>query len=329
MGQVAPNPMVGAVIVHNNLIIGEGYHQEYGGPHAEVNAINNVKDKSLLKNATIFVSLEPCSHFGKTPPCSDLIIKHNIPKVVIATIDSNAVVCGNGISKLKAAGIEVITGVLEKEANQLNIAFNTFHTKKRPYISLKWAETKDGFIDDKRDSNDTPSLKISNSSSSRWVHKLRSETHSILVGTRTALLDNPSLTTRKWAGKNPIRIVIDTDLKLPKNLNLFDGSNPTLVINSVKSGIENNIEYIQINKDSKYIESMLNELWKRNIQSILIEGGTYTLQQFIDKNLWDETYRISTSIFLEEGVKSPTFNNTASRTINFGDNKILCYEKNI
>ena len=295
--------MVGAVVVHNNHIIGEGYHQVYGGPHAEVNAINSVKDKSLLKNATIFVSLEPCSHFGKTPPCSDLIIKHNIPKVVIATIDSNAVVCGNGISKLKAAGIKVITGILEKEAHQLNIAFNTFHTKKRPYIIMKWAETTDGFIDAKRESNATPSLKISNSSSSRWVHKLRSETQAILVGTRTALLDNPSLTTRKWAGNNPIRIVIDTDLKLPKNLHLFDGSNPTLVINSVKSGMGNNIEYIQINKDSKYIESMLNELWKRNIQSILIEGGTYTLQQFIDKNLWDETYRISTSIFLGRGCK--------------------------
>jgi diaminohydroxyphosphoribosylaminopyrimidine deaminase/5-amino-6-(5-phosphoribosylamino)uracil reductase len=321
--------MVGAVIVHNNVIIGEGYHQEYGGPHAEVNAINNVKDKSLLKNATIFVSLEPCSHFGKTPPCSDLIIKHKIPKVVIATLDSNAVVCGNGITKLKAAGIEVITGVLEKEANQLNSAFNTFHTKKRPYIILKWAETKDGFIDSNRTSSETPSLKISNSSSSRWVHKLRSETQAILVGTRTALLDNPALTTRKWAGKNPIRIVIDTELKLPKNLHLFDGTCSTLVFNAIKSETDKNIEYIKISNDSNYIESLLHQLWERNIQSVLVEGGSHTLQQFIDKNLWDSTYRISTSLYLKEGVKSPKFTKSASQTLSFGDNKIHCYGKDI
>ncbi len=321
--------MVGAVIVHNNTIIGEGYHQQYGGPHAEVNAINSVKDTSLLKDSTIYVSLEPCSHFGKTPPCSDLIIAHKIPKVVIAAIDSNAVVCGNGISKLKAAGIEVITGILEKEANELNSAFNTFHQKKRPYLILKWAETKDGFIDTKRESNATPSLKISNSSSSRWVHKLRSETQAILVGTNTALLDNPSLTTRKWAGKNPIRIVIDTNLKLPLHLHLFDGSNPTLVFNSLKSGKEKNIEYIQVTNDSNYLESMLHQLWKRNIQSVLIEGGAFTLQQFIEKDIWDRIYRICTSLYLKDGVKSPSFNNIASRTLSFGNNKIYCYGKDI
>ena len=212
-GNVAPNPMVGSVIVHNNIIIGEGYHMQYGGPHAEVNAINAVHNKSLLEHSSIYVSLEPCSHHGKTPPCADLIIKSKIPHVVIASVDANAVVCGNGINKLKLAGIKVEVGVLEDESKRLNSAFNTFQNEKRPQVILKWAESADGFIDHHRNSRHESAAQISNPLSSMWVHKLRSETDAILVGRNTVNLDNPSLTTRKWFGKNPVRVIIDTNLK--------------------------------------------------------------------------------------------------------------------
>jgi len=323
-GTVSPNPMVGSVIVLDNKIIGEGFHHKAGEPHAEVNAINSVQNQELLKQATIYVSLEPCSHFGKTPPCADLIIEKQIPKVVIAAIDSNAVVCGNGISKLKKAGIDVITGVLEKEANQLNKTFNTFHQKKRPFIILKWAETANGFIDSVRVNSDEASLKISNEASSRWVHKLRSEVDTILVGKNTALLDNPTLTTRKWAGKNPIRVVIDKDLSLPHNLKLFIDGSPTLVMNGIKSSKENDVEYIKISGD--FITGIIEELYHRKIQSVLIEGGANTLQQFIDLNLWDEAFVIKSKLEITSGVKSPKMTVKYATIVNVGSDQIFIYD---
>tara|TARA_R110002050_G_scaffold204327_1_gene339666 strand:+ start:153630 stop:154586 length:957 start_codon:yes stop_codon:yes gene_type:complete len=318
--------MVGAVLVWNNTIIGEGYHQIYGGPHAEVNAINSVVDKSLLSKSTIYVSLEPCSHFGKTPPCADLIIANKIPKVVMASIDSNAVVCGNGISKLKASGIEVITGVLEKESQELNRSFNTFHQKKRPHIILKWAQTKDGFIDTIRKAASTPALKISNNASSRWVHKIRSEVDAILIGKKTAQLDNPSLSTRKWAGKSPIRIIIDHNLSLSKKLKVFDNSIRTIVFNSRHSEKNSNTEYIKIDDSPTFYTEIQNQLWKRNIQSILVEGGAYTLQQFIDQNLWDQVFIIQNNSILEKGVKAPVLSEIENAIIPLNTNSIYCYE---
>lgn len=325
-GNVSPNPMVGAVIVWNNTIIGEGYHQKYGEAHAEVNAINAVADKSLLSKATIYVSLEPCSHFGKTPPCADLIISHKIPKVVIASMDTNAVVCGNGISKLKAAGIEVITGVLEKEAQELNGSFNTFHQKKRPLVILKWAETKDGFIDNIRTNNSTPALKISNNACSIWVHKIRSEVDAILVGKKTAELDNPTLSTRKWAGKSPIRIVIDHNLALSRNLKVFDNSVNTLIFNNIKSEKKSQTEFIKLENTSEFYHQLLHELWKKNIQSVLVEGGAQTLQSFIDNQIWDKAFVIQNEIILNTGVKAPDLKQHTENIITINHNKIFCYE---
>ena len=322
-GHTSPNPMVGSVIVLDDEIIGEGFHHKAGEPHAEVNAINSVANQELLKRATIYVSLEPCSHFGKTPPCADLIIEKQIPKVVIATIDSNAIVCGNGITKLKQAGIDVVTGVLEKEANQLNKTFNTFHQKKRPFIILKWAETADGFIDKVRANSSEPPLKISGNASSRWVHKLRSEVDAILVGKNTALLDNPTLTTRKWKGKNPVRIVIDKDLSLPKNLKLFTDGLPTLVMNSKISSTENNIQYLKVEGD--FITEIIDLLYQQNIQSVLVEGGAHTLQQFIDKNLWDETYVIKSEMSITKGVKAPKMSAKKGTIVSIGNNQIFTY----
>lgn len=325
-GRVSPNPMVGAVIVVDNQIIGEGFHQKFGGPHAEVNAINSVADKSLLQKATIYVSLEPCSHFGKTPPCADLIIKHQIPKVVIAAIDSNAKVCGNGIAKLKKAGIEVITGILEDESNRLNQTFNTFHQKKRPFITLKWAESADGFIDHIRNDRSTPAQKISNSSASRWVHQLRSESDAILIGKHTALLDNPSLTTRKWDGSHPTRIIIDSNLELPESLNLFHDQVDTLIFNRKKSGQKNHVSFIQIPDTADTLDFILKHLWEIQIQSLLVEGGTYTLQQFIDHELFDSAYIIKSQHSLSHGVAAPRIPRTYNNCKVLYNNEILIYE---
>ncbi len=321
---VSPNPMVGAVIVFNNRIIGEGFHQRHGGPHAEVNAINSVKNKELLKESTIYVSLEPCSHFGKTPPCADLIIAHKIPRVVIASVDSNAVVCGNGITKLKQAGIEVITGVLEMESNQLNKAFNCYHQEKRPFVILKWAQTKNGFIDQIRTTSRTKALSISNNESSRWVHKLRSEVDAILIGKTTALLDNPSLTTRLIAGESPIRVVLDFDLKLPSNLRLFTDGGRTIVLNQMKSIQIKNLEYVQV--EDRSIKSILEVLFTHQILSVLVEGGTNTLQQFIDAQLYDEAFVIKSDMVIKSGVKAPTLNTNYSTLIKNRTDQIFVYD---
>ena len=302
MGCASPNPMVGSVIVYNNKIIGEGYHEKYGSHHAEVNAINSVKDKSLLSKSTLYVNLEPCAHFGKTPPCSDLIIQNKIPEVVIGCVDTFSEVSGKGIERMRSVGIDVKVGVLENESRELNKRFFTFHEKKRPYIILKWAESKDRFIAPK---NQTKPFWMTSSESKKLAHKWRAEEDAILVGRITAEKDNPSLTVREVEGSNPIRIIIDKDLKLSADFNLFNNDAKTIVFNQLKSEENNSNNYIKINFHN-LTKNILQELHKQNIQSIIIEGGTKTLQSFIDKNLWDEARIFTTKKTLTEGVKPPT-----------------------
>ena len=301
----APNPMVGAVIVCNNRIIGEGYHIKSGTAHAEVNAIKSVKDKELLKKSTIFVSLEPCSHTGKTPPCADLIIKSQIPHVVIGCQDPFSKVAGNGIKKLTQAGIQVEVGILEDQCKKLIQRFYTFHSKKRPYIILKWAQSKDGYIDKLR--KDGKPVILSTPLSSIFTHKRRAEISAILVGRKTALLDNPSLTTRNWYPKNPIRLVIDKELSLPPTLHLFDGKVPTLIFTQ-QTHVKNreNIEFISLDFKLNIIPQILEELYRRNIQSLLVEGGSTLHQSFIQEDLWDEIHIETSNRILENGIPSPT-----------------------
>jgi len=293
LGTTAPNPMVGSLIVYKDNIIGEGFTSPYGGSHAEVNAIQSVKDKSLLNKATLYVTLEPCSHFGKTPPCSDLIITHNIPKVIIGCSDDNPKVAGKGISKLKAAGCEVILGVLEADCKEHHKRFFTFHNKKRPYIILKWAETTDGFIAPNSKKENNP-VWITNTKSRQLVHKWRAEEQAILVGTNTVIQDNPSLTTRDYLGKNPIRIVIDQRNKLSKDHSVFNSASKTLVIS------ESCIDF------SRAIGTQIcNLLHSNDINSVIIEGGRKTLQTFIDENLWDEARVFIGRTMFNSGVKAP------------------------
>ena len=299
LGSVSPNPLVGCVIVHDDKIIGEGYHQKYGEAHAEVNAIASVKDHFLLKEATAYVTLEPCAHFGKTPPCADLLIEKRLRRVVIGTRDPFDQVDGKGIDKLKRADIDVTLGVLEKECRWMNQRFFTFIEKKRPYVILKWAQTEDGFIARKN----FDSKWISNQYSRQLVHKWRSEEDAILVGKNTAQYDDPELTVRDWKGRNPIRVVIDNNLELPDSLKLFDGSVKTLVLNSQKEEAEENLRYL------KYDESLthlLQRLADQRIQSIIIEGGAKTLQWFINEDLWDEARVFTSATNFEEGIASPS-----------------------
>jgi diaminohydroxyphosphoribosylaminopyrimidine deaminase/5-amino-6-(5-phosphoribosylamino)uracil reductase len=295
LGTTAPNPMVGCVIVHNNLIIGEGFTSPYGGNHAEVNAIQSVTEKSLLSEATLYVTLEPCSHFGKTPPCSDLIVKHNIPNVVIGTIDTHSKVAGKGIERLKASGCKVTVGVLENACIEHHKRFFTFHNKKRPYIILKWAETEDGFIAPKTKNEKKP-VWITNELSRQIVHKWRTEEQAILVGTNTVTEDNPSLTVRDWTGRNPVRIVLDRTNKLSKEYQIFDDEAETLVISENEINFSNNV--------ASQICSLLR---KQDIQSVIIEGGRETLQTFINEKLWDEARVFTGKTSFKEGVKAPAF----------------------
>lgn len=295
LGNTRPNPMVGSVIVHDNKIIGEGFTSPYGGNHAEVNAINSVLNKDLLKEATIYVTLEPCSHFGKTPPCSDLIIQHKIPNIVIGCVDDNEKVAGKGIKKLMGAGCTVTVGILENECKEHHKRFFTFHNKKRPYIILKWAETSDGFIAPETKNEQKP-VWITNTYSRQLVHKWRAEEQAILVGTNTIIEDNPSLTTRDWTGKNPIRIVIDKDKELSKKLHVFNKDSETIIIS------KNNIDFTKpIGKQITYI------LFENDINSVIIEGGAKTLQTFIDENLWDEARIFTGQNTFKNGVKAPSF----------------------
>lgn len=309
LGTTYPNPMVGSVIVYNNVIIGEGWHRKSGEPHAEVNTINSVKDKSLLPKSTIYVSLEPCSHFGKTPPCCDLIIKHKIPNVVVGTIDPNSEVAGTGIKRLLENGVNVTVGILENECNELNKRFFTFHNKKRPYIILKWAESQDGFIAPQTKNKKEP-VWISNEFSRQLVHKWRSEEQSILVGTNTVLDDNPKLDVRDWNGNNPIRVVLDRNGSIDKNYHVKDDQIKTIVITEQENltSTENCI-YESAIFDIKLTKQITHILYKYGIQSVLIEGGRQTLQTFIDDNLWDEARVFIGNINLGNGIKAPVLNN--------------------
>lgn len=349
--RVAPNPMVGAVLVYENKIIGEGYHQFYGGAHAEPNCINSVKEdqKSLIAQSILYVSLEPCAHYGKTPPCADLIIKHKIPKVVIGCRDPFVQVNGKGIEKLKAAGIEVVIGVLEKECIELNKRFFTFHKERRPYVILKWAETGDRKIAAHTASSDTgggwegpPRLLISNAYSNRLVHKWRSEEAAILIGTNTALFDDPELTTRLWPGSNPVRLVVDMDLRLPKSLKLFNGSTPTIVFNRQKHNLpfekispadlkNMGVGYYQVTEDVSLVQQMLNALYQMNIQSVLVEGGAQLLQSFIDDDSWDEARIISNKgLIIGGGLPAPVLQNHHLASIqNLSGDTIQFYQKQV
>lgn len=303
-GYVAPNPMVGAVLVYEGKIIGEGYHQQYGGPHAEVNCINSVKeqDKDKISRSVLYVSLEPCSHFGKTPPCSDLIIANQIPEVVIGCRDPFKEVDGKGIEKLKGAGIKVSVGILEQECKQLNKRFFTFHTKHRPYIILKWAETADGKIA----GDGTDRLLISNEQTNRLIHKWRSEETSILIGTNTALLDDPELTTRNWIGPSPVRFVIDMDLKLPSTLKVFNDKQRTVIFNTVKHEENVGVSYYQVTEDVNLVHQIVNALYQMKIQSVIVEGGARLLQSFINEGIWDEARIIKNEkLIINNGLAAP------------------------
>lgn len=325
LGTTYTNPLVGSVIVYNNAIIGEGWHQKAGEAHAEVNAINSVTDKELLKKATIYVSLEPCSHFGKTPPCCDLIIQQQIPNVVIGTIDPFAKVAGNGIKKLIEAGKNVIIGVLEKECVDLNKRFFTFHQYKRPYIILKWAESKDKFISPLSKEEQKP-VWITNIYSRQLVHKWRSEEQAILVGTKTVLDDNPKLNVRDWTGNNPVRVVIDRELKLPKESSVFDTTVKTIFITEQnrRSEIKNNL-YETISFTDLIPKQITEILYKNNIQSIIIEGGRQTLQTFIDSGIWDEARVFKGNIILKEGTKAPNINSGYIIKQDLLDDELLIY----
>jgi diaminohydroxyphosphoribosylaminopyrimidine deaminase/5-amino-6-(5-phosphoribosylamino)uracil reductase len=308
LGTTYPNPMVGSVIVYKDTIIGEGWHKKAGEPHAEVNAINSVKDKFLLKKAIIYVSLEPCSHFGKTPPCSDLIIKNEIPQVVIGTVDPNIKVAGNGIKKLIEAGINVTVGILENECHELNKRFFTFHQKKRPYVILKWAESQDGFIAPKVKAEQKP-VWITNSYSRQLVHKWRSEEQAILVGTQTVIDDNPKLNVRDWTGNNPVRIVLDQKNRIAKNSHVFDNQIKTVVFSKATTNSDKeNLIFEIIDFEKNMASQVTDAMYKHQIQSVIIEGGRQTLQTFIDANLWDEARVFKGNIHLREGTKAPKLN---------------------
>lgn len=329
-GSVAPNPMVGCVIVYQNKIIGEGYHQKYGEVHAEVNAINSVSNQELLKESTLYVSLEPCAHHGLTPPCSDLIVEKQIPKVVIGTIDSFAEVAGKGIEKFKKAGINVTVGVLKKECRKLNKRFFTFYEKKRPYVILKWAQTLDGFIDIDRIENEfgEPTW-ITGELALRRVHKLRAEEDAIIVGTNTALKDNPSLTVRHCKGKNPTRIILDRKLRLPGNLNLFDGSVITLVFNSAKNKKEGNTSFIKIDFSKNIIPQILEELYNRKIQSLIVEGGKQLLESFIRAELWDEALVFEGNKKFQKGIHAPEISGKIVTTETLNSDKLIIFKNEI
>ena len=306
-GTTFPNPMVGSVIVYENQIIGEGWHKKAGEPHAEVHAIRSVKDKSLLKKATIYVSLEPCSHFGKTPPCCDLIIEHQIPNVVVGTVDPNERVAGNGIKKLIAAGANVTVGVLEKECHELNKRFFTFHEQKRPYIILKWAESQDGFLSPEKEiGQDRKPVWITNTYSRQLVHKWRSEEQAILAGTQTVIDDNPKLNTRDWSGNNPVRVVLDQNNRISKDSFVFDNTVKTIVFTKSETNVSSektNFEVIDFNQN--IIPQILAVLHQNQIQSIIIEGGLQTLQSFIDQNIWDEARIFIGNTSFGKGTKAP------------------------
>jgi diaminohydroxyphosphoribosylaminopyrimidine deaminase/5-amino-6-(5-phosphoribosylamino)uracil reductase len=306
LGRVAPNPMVGAVLVYNGRIIGEGYHRQYGEPHAEVNAINSVSDESILKDSILYVNLEPCAHTGKTPPCTGLILRKGIPRVVIGTSDPNSLVAGKGIAHLKEHGVHVEQNILAEKCFEINRRFFTYHRKKRPYIILKWAQTTDGYIDTLRKAGEPIGVNwISNSLSQMLVHKWRAEEQAILIGTNTVLTDNPQLTVRHWTGKNPVRVIPDRKLRLPRSAVIFSGAAPTLIINGIKADRAGSTEWIKMELKRNDPEPVLAYLYDQEIQSLIIEGGKTILENFIENNLWDEARIFIGNKIFEEGVKAP------------------------
>jgi len=325
LGTTYPNPLVGSVIVYDGKIIGEGWHGKAGEPHAEVNAVNSVKDKSLLSKATIYVSLEPCSHFGKTPPCCDLIIAHKIPNVVIGTIDPFAKVAGSGIKKLMEAGRNVTIGVLEDECNELNKRFFTFHQKKRPYIILKWAETADGFIAPLNKKEQKP-VWITNLYSRQLVHKWRSEEQAILVGTQTVLDDNPKLDVRDWSGENPIRVILDRTGKITEEYTVKDSEKKTIIITENQNfKNSDNLFYENCTFDNSLAFHISEVLFQHEIQSVIIEGGRQTLQTFIDANLWDEALIFKGNVSFTNGTSAPNLTGKLTEKQTVLDDELLIF----
>lgn len=317
-GKVSPNPMVGAVIVYNGEIIGEGWHKKYGFAHAEVNAVESVRDKSLLSEATIYVSLEPCAHYGKTPPCAELLARHRFRRCVIANTDPNPKVSGKGIAIVKAAGIEVETGVMAQEAAFLNRAFFTRQLKSRPYVIVKCAASSDGFIAPKQNGN----YWLSNEPMRVWSHRLRSENDAIMVGYRTAATDNPRLNIRSYYGENPTRLVIDRELDLDKSLHLFDHSQRTIVFNQIKDQKDGNLELVKINSEENEIEQVLNKLQALEVGSLVVEGGRGLIDKFLECGLWDEVQRIETDKSLIEGLQEPKAEGERLFCQAFGSNRL-------
>lgn len=309
LGSTYPNPLVGSVIVYEDQIIGEGWHRAAGEPHAEVIAIDSVKNKELLKKATLYVNLEPCNHFGKTPPCTNLILAMEIPKVVIGSTDPNPKVAGQGMERLRAGGCEVMAHVLKKDCDDLNKRFFTFHIQKRPYIILKWAQSQDGFIAPLAMENTGP-VWITNAYTRQYVHKMRTTEQAILVGTQTALIDNPQLTARSWYGHQPVRLVLDRKLNLPSGLSLFDGKVPTLIISEKKGEFKENVSYAVIDFGKDVAKQVTQKLYEMNLQSLIVEGGTKTLNTFLEGDLWDEAYVMQSKTCFHRGIKAPYLNQT-------------------
>lgn len=324
--KVFPNPMVGCIIVHNGKVIGKGYHKKFGEAHAEINAIHSVKNKSLLKDATLYVTLEPCAHHGKTPPCADAIIKHGIQRVIIGSIDPNPVVKGKGITKLMKSGCDITTGVLEQACMELNKRFFTFHREKRPYIILKWAMTKDGYIDKLRTNEQKP-LKITGKEADKLAHKWRSEEQAIMVGTNTVIMDNPMLTTRHIEGKSPIRVILDRNLKTPIDSNIFNNFAQVIVLNSKKNAKQENVEFVKMEFQKKSLRPVLTELYKRNIQSVIVEGGAKLLNSFIGQGLWDEARVFKSDKKIGKGIKAPTLAEIICNKTAIGKDILIEYTK--
>lgn len=321
---VAPNPLVGAVIVHNNQIIGEGYHMKYGGPHAEVNAIESVTNHALLKESTIYVTLEPCAHIGKTPPCADLLAYHQFKRVVVATRDPYEQVSGQGIMRLRDKGIDVTVGVLQDEAIKLNKRFFMLHQERRPYVILKWAESADGFIDIHREHSDEAKINwISGKLSKVYTHSGRAKEQAILVGHRTIKKDNPSLTTRAFYGESPLRLVLDPTLKTPQESKVFHDGNKTVVFNHITNENTDDIDFMKV--DFNTARTILDEMYNLNISSVIVEGGAATIQRFIDDNLWDEALVIRGDVMFENGVKGPLFNFTPMSSKRIENDMHFCY----
>ena len=321
LGNTYPNPLVGSVIVSDGKIIGEGWHHKAGEPHAEVNAINSVEDKELLKNSTIYVTLEPCAHYGKTPPCAVKIVEMGIPKVVIGSMDPHDKVNGKGKAILEEAGIEVITGVLEEECNTLNKRFFTYHKKQRPFIILKWAESADGFMD-----KDFKPYAISNALSQQRNHQLRADEQAILVGTKTVLNDNPGLTVREVSGNNPVRIILDRELRIPADYKVMNQESSTFIINEKEEKTEGNLHWLKIDFGTDLLKHLMNSLYKQQIQSVIIEGGAYTLNSFIQQQLWDEAWIFKAEdLMLNDGTKAPEISGEPFSTEQLRDNQLKIY----